>query len=409
MAVEGRKTKDEGRTAIDDLAPSSLVLRPSSAFGLTEDQELFRRTVREFAEREIAPVAAQYDETEEFPADNVRKMAELGLMGLTTPEEYGGSGAGAMDYALAMEEVARADAAHSTILTVNVSLVTEPIGKLGNEDQKQQFLPPLCDGRMIGAYCLSEPSSGSDAAHMDTKAVHDGEVWVINGTKNFITNGGVAGAYIVYVSTNPAEGPRGVTAFIVEADRPGVQPGPKEAKLGIRASPTTQVHFQDCRVPAQNVLGEEGQGFKIAMSTLDGGRIGIAAQAVGIGQAAFEAARDYARQRTAFGKPIADFQGLQWMLADMRTRTQAARLLTWQAASLKDAKKPYGQEASMAKLFASETAMWVTTKAIQIHGGYGYMRESAVQRYFRDAKITEIYEGTSEIQRLVISRHLLKD
>jgi butyryl-CoA dehydrogenase len=381
----------------------------TGAFGLTEDQELFRRTVREFAEREIAPLAAHYDETEEFPADNVRKMAELGLMGLTTPEEYGGSGAGAMDYALAMEEVARADAAHSTILTVNVSLVTEPIRKLGNEDQKRHFLPPLCDGRMIGAYCLSEPSSGSDAANMDTRAARNGDEWAIHGTKNFITNGGVAGLYIVYVSTNPADGARGVTAFLVEADRPGVRPGPKEAKLGIRASPTTQVHFEGCRVPARNVLGEEGQGFKIAMGTLDGGRIGIAAQAVGIAQAAFEAARDYAKQRTAFGKPIADFQGLQWMLADMRTRIEAARLLTWRAASLKDANKPYSEQAAMAKLFASEAAMWVTTKAIQIQGGYGYMRESAVQRYFRDAKITEIYEGTSEIQRLVISRHLLKD
>jgi butyryl-CoA dehydrogenase len=336
-------------------------------------------------------------------------MAELGLMGLTTPEEYGGSGAGAMDYALAMEEVACADAAHSTILTVNVSLVTEPIGKLGNEDQKRHFLPPLCDGRMIGAYCLSEPSSGSDAANMDTRAARNGDEWAIHGTKNFITNGGVAGLYIVYVSTNPADGARGVTAFLVEADRPGVRPGPKEAKLGIRASPTTQVHFEGCRVPARNVLGEEGQGFKIAMGTLDGGRIGIAAQAVGIAQAAFEAARDYAKQRTAFGKPIADFQGLQWMLADMRTRIEAARLLTWRAASLKDANKPYSEQAAMAKLFASEAAMWVTTKAIQIQGGYGYMRESAVQRYFRDAKITEIYEGTSEIQRLVISRHLLKD
>jgi butyryl-CoA dehydrogenase len=381
----------------------------SSLFSLTEDQELFRRTVREFAEREIAPVAAHYDEAEEYPAENVRKMAALGLMGLTTPEPYGGSGAGAMEYALAMEEVARADAAHSTILTVNVSLVTEPLAKLGSDEQRRRYLPPLCDGRMVGAYCLSEPSSGSDAANMDTRATRDGDYWVVNGTKNFITNGGVAGLYIVYVSTDASQGPRGVTAFLVEADRPGVRAGQKEPKLGIRASPTTQVHFEDCRVPSGNILGQEGQGFKIAMSTLDGGRIGIAAQAVGVAQAAFEAARDYARQRTAFGKPIADFQGLQWMLADMTTRIEAARLLTWQAAALKDVGRPYSLQASMAKLFASETAMWVTTRAIQIHGGYGYMRESAVQRYFRDAKITEIYEGTSEIQRLVISRHVLRD
>jgi butyryl-CoA dehydrogenase len=381
----------------------------ANRFSLTEDQELFRRTVREFAEREIAPVAAHFDETEAFPAENVCKMAELGLMGLTTPEAYGGAGAGAVEYALAMEEVARADAAHSTILTVNVSLVTEPLAKLGTEEQRRELLPPLCDGRMVGAYCLSEPSSGSDAADMDTHAVRDGDEWVINGTKNFITNGGVAGLYVVYVSTDPAQRARGVTAFLVDAGRPGIRAGHKEAKLGIRASPTTQIHLEDCRVPARNILGQEGQGFKIAMGTLDGGRIGVAAQAVGIAQAAFEAARDYAKQRTAFGHPIADFQGLQWMLADMRTRIDAARMLTWRSAALKDAGQPHGQEASMAKLFASETAMWVTTKALQIHGGYGYMREAAVQRYFRDAKITEIYEGTSEIQRLVIARGLLRD
>jgi alkylation response protein AidB-like acyl-CoA dehydrogenase len=365
--------------------------------------------VREFAEREIAPTAAHFDEAEEYPADNVRKMAELGLMGLTVPAEYGGGGLGAMEYAIAMEEIARADAAHSTIMTVNVSLVGEPLGKLGSEDQKRRFLPGLCDGRMVGAYCLSEPSSGSDAGSMDTKAVRGGDSWVINGTKNFITNGGVAGVYVVYVSTDPPQRTRGVTAFLVEADRPGIRSGPKERKLGIRASPTTQIHFEDCRVPTANILGAENQGFRLAMMALDGGRIGIAAQAVGIAQAAFEAARDYAKERTAFGRPIADFQGLQWMLADMRTRIEAARLLTWRAAALKDAKKAFGPEAAMAKLFASEAAMWVTTKALQVHGGFGYMREAAVQRYFRDAKITEIYEGTSEIQRLVISRDTLRD
>ena len=379
------------------------------AYSLTDEQEIFRRTVREFAEREIAPVAAHFDETEEFPAENVRKMAALGLMGLTTPVEYGGSGAGAMEYALAMEEIARADAAHSTILTVNVSLVTEPLSKIGTDEQRRTHLPPLSDGRMVGAYCLSEPSSGSDAADMDTRAVRDGDDWVINGTKNFITNGGVAGLYIVYVSTDPAQRARGVTAFLVEADRPGVRAGAKEAKLGIRASSTTQIYFDAVRVPGSNILGELNGGFRLAMSTLDGGRIGIAAQAVGIAQASLDAAVSYAKQRQAFGKPIADFQGLQWMLADMRTRSAAARLLTRQAAALKDAHQPYGEAAAMAKLFASETAMWVATKALQIHGGYGYMRESAVQRYFRDAKITEIYEGTSEIQRMVIARQLLRD
>jgi alkylation response protein AidB-like acyl-CoA dehydrogenase len=313
-----------------------------------------------------------------------------------------------MEYALAMEEIARADAAHSTIMTVNVSLVSEPLAKLGTPAQRERFLPPLCDGRMIGAYCLSEPSSGSDAAHMQTRAMRDGDEWLLNGTKNFITNGGVSGLYVVYASTDPGAGARGVTAFLVESGRPGVSAGPREEKVGIRASSTTQMHCQDVRLPAENVLGEVGQGFKLAMMTLDGGRIGIAAQAVGIAQAAFEAARDYAREREAFGKPIAEFQGLQWMLADMKTRIEAARMLTWRAAALKDAKQPFSEPSATAKLFASETAMWVTTKALQVHGGYGYMRESAVQRYFRDAKITEIYEGTSEIQRLVIARGILR-
>jgi alkylation response protein AidB-like acyl-CoA dehydrogenase len=379
------------------------------AFALTEDQNLFRRTVREFAQREIAPGAAHYDETEEYPEASIRKMAQLGLMGLTVPEEYGGGGGGALEYAIAMEEIARADAAHSTILTVNVSLVSEPLSRYGTDTQRSRYLPPLCDGTMVGAYCLSEPASGSDAAAMRTSARRDGAEWVLNGTKNFITNGGVAGVYIVYANTDPSKGARGVTAFIVEASQPGVRAGHKEKKLGIRASPTTQMFFDNVEIPSERVLGEENQGFRLAMSTLDGGRIGIAGQAVGIGAAALEEARRYAKERTAFGHPIADFQGLQWMLADMATRLEAARVLTFQAAWLKDHKEPYSQQASMAKLFASEMAMWVTTKAVQVHGGYGYMRESAVQRYFRDAKITEIYEGTSEIQRLVIARHLLKD
>jgi len=375
-------------------------------FLLTEDQELFRRTVREFAEREIAPVAAEFDEAEAYPADNVRKMGELGLMGLTVPQEYGGAGAGAMEYAIAMEEVSRACAAHSVILTVNVSLVCEPIYKFGTDEQRRRFLPPLASGQTVGAYCLSEPSSGSDARHMQTRAERDGDHYVLNGTKNFITNGGVAGVYLVYAASDPSGGQ--ICAFLVEADRPGLSPGKKERKLGIRASTTTQVFLEDCRVPLANRLGEDGDGFKIAMLTLDGGRIGIAAQAVGIAQAAYEAALAYAKERQAFGHPIADFQGLQWMLADMHVRIEAARLLTYQAAQFKDRGLPYSKEASMAKLHASETATWVTTKAIQIHGGYGYMREYAVQRYFRDAKITEIYEGTSEIQRLVIARHLLR-
>ncbi len=374
---------------------------------LTEDQELFRRTVREFADNEIAPVAAELDEAEEFPADNVRKMGELGLMGLTVPPEYGGAGVGAIEYALAMEEVSRACAAHSVILTVNVSLVCEPIYKYGTEEQRRRFLPSLTTAEMIGSYCLSEPSSGSDARHMDTRAECDGDAYILNGAKNWITNGGVSGVYLVYAATDPKGGQ--ISAFLVEADRPGLRPGAREKKLGIRASSTTQVFLEDCRVPVANRLGEEGDGFKIAMQTLDGGRIGVAAQALGIAQAAFEASVAHARERQAFGHAIADFQGIQWMLADMATRIECARLLVYTAAQLKDRGEPFSKQASMAKLYASETAMWVTTKAVQVHGGYGYSREYAVQRYFRDAKITEIYEGTSEIQRLVIARQILRE
>ncbi|MBA2446653.1 MAG: acyl-CoA dehydrogenase [Chloroflexi bacterium] len=376
-------------------------------FLLTEDQELFRRTVREFAAREIAPVAAEHDEAETYPAENVRKMGELGLMGLTVPTEYGGAGAGAIEYALAMEEVARACAAHSVVLTVNVSLVCEPIYKFGTDEQRERFLPRLTRADIVGSYCLSEPRSGSDARNMETRAERDGDHYILNGTKNWITNGGVAGLYLVYAATDPHGGRIG--AFLIEADRPGLRAGAKERKLGIRASSTTQVFLEDCRVPVENRLGEEGDGFKIAMTTLDGGRIGIAAQALGIAQAAFDAAVAYAKEREAFGHRIADFQGLQWMMADMATRIDCARLLTYRAAQLKDRGLPFSKEAAMAKLYASETAMWVTTKAVQIHGGYGYSREYDVQRYFRDAKITEIYEGTSEIQRMVIARHILRD
>ena len=376
-------------------------------FLLTEDQELFRRTVREFAAREIAPVAAEHDEAEKYPAENVRKMGELGLMGLTVPEQYGGAGAGAIEYALAMEEVARACAAHSVVLTVNVSLVCEPIYKFGTDEQRERFLPRLTRADIVGSYCLSEPRSGSDARNMETRAERDGDHYILNGTKNWITNGGVAGLYLVYAATDPHGGRIG--AFLIEADRPGLRAGAKERKLGIRASSTTQVFLENCRVPVENRLGEEGDGFKIAMTTLDGGRIGIAAQALGIAQAAFDAAVAYAKEREAFGHRIADFQGLQWMMADMATRIDCARLLTYRAAQLKDRGLPFSKEAAMAKLYASETAMWVTTKAVQIHGGYGYSREYDVQRYFRDAKITEIYEGTSEIQRMVIARHILRD
>jgi methylmalonyl-CoA epimerase len=373
---------------------------------LTEDQELFRRTVREFAEREIAPVAAEHDEAETFPKENVRKMGQIGLFGLTLPEEYNGAGAGPVEYALAMEEIARADAAHSVILTVQSSLVCEPILKYGTAEQKNDYLRRLASGDMLGSFCLSEPQSGSDARHMQTKAVRDGDYYVLNGTKNWISNGGEAGLYLVFASLEGEEDRS--AAFLVEYWRFGINCGPKEKKLGIRASATTQVFLKECRVPVGNRLGEEGDGFKIAMASLDGGRIGVAAQALGIAQAAFDAAVAYAKEREAFGQPISEFQGIQWMLADMQVRIEQARLLVYQAAVLKARGLPFARESAMAKLSASETAMWVATKALQIHGGYGYSREYPVQRYFRDAKITEIYEGTSEIQRLVIARSILR-
>jgi alkylation response protein AidB-like acyl-CoA dehydrogenase len=374
---------------------------------LSEDQQLFQRTVREFVDAEIAPVATAFDESEEFPHENVRKMGDIGLMGLTIPAEWGGAGASAIEYAIAMEEVSRGCAAHAAIMTVNCSLACEGIFRFGRDDQRHRYLHELTSARMIGAYCLSEPTSGSDARRMKTRAVADGDWWVLNGVKNFITNGGIAGVYIVYAATQADGG--GITAFLVDAGTPGFRHGPREKKLGIRASATTQVFFDDCRIADAARLGTVGEGFHIAMKLLDGGRIGIGAQALGIAQAAFEAARAYAKVREAFGRPIADFQGLQWVLADMATRIDAARLLVYRAAELKDRGLPHSKEAAMAKLYASETAMWVSTKGVQIHGGHGYMRDTPAQRYFRDAKITEIYEGTSEIQRLVIARHVLRD
>ena len=378
-------------------------------YGLTEEQDLFKRTVHEFAEREIVPIAHELDEKEEFPRANVARMGELGLLGLLVPDEFGGAGGSTLDYALAMEEISWADASHSVVVSVNNSLVCEPIARFGTAAQKQQFLPALATGQYVGAYCLSEPTSGSDASNMSTRAVRDGDSYVLNGTKSWITNGGEAGLYLVYAVTNTAVSrARGITAFLVPADSPGLRAGKKEKKLGIRASSTTQIFFEDCRVPASAVLGVEDEGFRIAMATLDGGRIGIGAQALGIAQRAFDESVRYSKEREAFGHAIADFQGLQWRLADMGTRIEAARLLIYRAARMKDAGQPFSKEASMAKLFASETAMFCAHAAVQMFGGYGFVREYPVEKLFRDAKITEIYEGTSEIQRLVISRHLLR-
>ena len=378
-------------------------------YDLTEEQELFRRTVHEFAEREIVPIAQELDEREEYPRATTARMAELGLMGLLVPEAYGGAAATTLDYALAIEEISWADAAHSVVISVNDSLVCEPIVRFGTAEQQRRFLPALASGEYVGAYCLSEPSSGSDAANMATRAVREPEGFVLNGTKSWITNGGEAGLYLVYALTNPdVARSRGITAFLIPADTPGLRAGKKERKLGIRASSTTQIFFEECRVPLDAVLGTVDEGFKIAMATLDGGRIGIGAQALGIAQRALDESVRYAKQREAFGHPIAEFQGLQWRLADMATRVEAARLLVYRAARMKDAGLAFGKEASMAKLAASETAMFCAHAAVQMFGGYGFVRDYPVEKLFRDAKITEIYEGTSEIQRLVISRHVLR-
>jgi len=379
---------------------------------LTEEHRMIRDMAREFAQNEIAPVAAHYDETGEFPFETIKKMGALGFMGIEVPEEYGGQGLDTIAYVLAMEEIAKADVAHSTIMSVHNSLFAHGILKFGTEEQKRKYLVPVASGQKIGAYSLTEPMSGSDAGTMKSRAVRRGDHYVINGTKSWVTSGPVADYIVLFTMTDPEKKHRGITAFLIDGDRPGLIRGKKEPKLGIRASATSELIFEDYQCPLENRLGEEGEGFKIAMMVLDAGRIGIAAQALGVAEAAFEASVKYASEREAFGQKIGQFQGLQWMLADMKTRIEAARLLTYSAAlkKMENERNPsvrYTLEAAMAKLYASETAMWVTEKAVQIHGGMGYSKELPVERYFRDAKITEIYEGTSEIQRLVIARNVL--
>lgn len=384
-------------------------------FTLTEEQRMIREMARDFAQNEIAPVAAEYDEAATFPAETVKKMGELGLMGIEIPEEYGGAGLDTISYVVAMEEISKADAAHGTIMSVNNSLVGHTLLAFGNEEQKQNYLVPVAGGEWNGAYSLTEPDSGSDSASMRSRAVRDGNEFVISGRKSWVTNGPIADVLILITVTDPQVEPkhRGITAFIIDPEQPGFERGTVEHKLGIRASVTCECLYDEYRCPIENVIGEMGQGFKIAMNALDAGRIGIAAQAVGIAQAAYEASVKYAKERRAFGQSISEFQGIQFKLADMATRIEAARLLTLQAALAKERAKGsgvrYTKEASMAKLYASETAMWVTTQAIQIHGGMGYSKELPVERYFRDAKITEIYEGTSEIQRIVIARNVLQE
>ncbi len=377
-------------------------------FKLTEEQELLNKTVRDFAESEIAPKAAEMDEKEEYDLSLWNKMAEMGLTGIPYPEEYGGAGMDNLSYAIAVEELSRICASSGVLVSAHTSLCAWPIYAFGTEDQKKKYLVPLCSGEKIGAMGLTEPSAGSDAAALKTTAVKEGNEFVLNGTKIFITNAFLAETYVIFASTDRSKGHRGISAFIVEKGTPGFTFGKKEHKMGIRASATYELVFENCRIPAENLLGEEGQGFKIVMMTLDGGRIGIAAQALGIAQGAFDQALNYSKVREQFGKPISANQGLQWMLADMATQIEAARLLVYQAAYLKDTKQPYSKQSAMAKLFASETAMAVTTKAVQIFGGYGYTREYPVERMMRDAKITEIYEGTSEVQRIVIASNILK-
>ncbi|HXN20463.1 MAG TPA: acyl-CoA dehydrogenase [Candidatus Binatus sp.] len=375
---------------------------------LTEEQQLLQKSVRDFAQAEVKPHAKEIDESGRFPRDNFKKAAELGLTGVAVPENYGGAGMDHVSYAMVIEEVSRVCASTGVILSVQNSLYCDPILRFGSDEQKQKFLVPFARGEKIGCYALTEPQAGSNAAALTTKAVRKGDTYVINGTKAWITNGGAADAAIVYVNTQPEKGEKGITALVVEKGTPGFAVGKEEKKLGINATACTELSFTDCEVPVGNRIGNEGEGYKVALSTLDGGRIGIAAQATGIAQGAFEAALSYAQQRQAFGHPISDFQAIQFMLADMATEIDAARLLTRRAAWKQDSGARFTMEASIAKLFASEMSTRVTHKAIQIHGGYGYSREYPVERNYRDARITEIYEGTSEIQRLVIAAWVLK-
>ena len=376
---------------------------------LTEEQQLLQKSVREFAEAEVQPLAKENDETGKFPRELIQKAAELGLTGVAIPEAEGGSGMDHISYAIVVEEISRVCASTGVILSVQNSLYCDPIHRFGTEDQKKKFLLPFARGEKIGCYALTEPQAGSNAAALATKAVRTGDKYVINGTKAWITNGGAADAAIVYVNTQPEKGEKGITALVVEKGTPGFAVGKEEKKLGIHATACTELSFSDCEVPAGNRIGEEGEGYKVALSTLDGGRIGIAAQATGIAQGAFEAALSYAQQRQAFGHPIADFQAIQFMLADMATEIDAARLLLRRAAWKQDSGARFSMEAAIAKLFASEMSSRVAHKAMQIHGGYGYSSEYPVERAYRDARITEIYEGTSEIQRLVIASWVLKN
>jgi len=374
---------------------------------LTEEQAMIQQLARDFAEKEVRPIAEAIDRESRFPRETVARMGELGLMGIAVPEAYGGSGSDTVAYTLALEEVARACASHAVIMSVNNSLYCDPVLHYGTEEQKARFLTPYASGQKLGCFALTEPEAGSDASNQSTQATVSGDDYVLDGRKVFVTNGRESSAALVFAQTDRAAGHRGISAFLVEKGTPGFTVVKTEDKLGIRASDTAELLFERCRVPAAQRLGAVGQGFRIALATLDGGRIGIAAQALGIASAAYDAAVAYARERKSFGAPIGEHQMVQWMLADMATAIGGARLLTHRAAWRKDTGGAFGPEAAMAKLFASETAMRVTTDAVQVHGGYGFIKEYQVERYFRDAKITQIYEGTSQILKLVIARHLL--
>ena len=377
-------------------------------FQLTDEQRMIRDAARELAEREIKPHAQEIDETREFPRENVRRLGENGFMGMCVDPDYGGAGLDFLSYILALEEVCAACAATGVIMSVQNSLVCGPIERFGTEDQKRRYLTDLASGKKIGAYCLTEPQAGSDAANQRTTAVLDGDHYVLNGTKMFVTNGGAADVLVVYTRTDPAAKSRGISAFLVETSTPGVDRSHREKTMGIRGSSTMEIVFKDARVPATNLLGELNKGYSIALSTLEGGRIGIAAQAIGIARNALSEALKYAQEREQFGHPIADFQSIQWMLADMATEVNAAQLLAYRAAVLRDRGERCAKEASMAKLYASEVAVRSADRAVQIHGGYGYIQDFPVERLYRDAKITQLYEGTSQVQRMVIAGNLLK-
>ncbi len=379
------------------------------SFELTEEQVMIQTMVRDFAREVLLPTAAERDQTKEFPAENLKRMAELGLLGMMVPPEYNGAGVDTTSYVLALQEIAYACAATAVVMSVQNSVVCETINLFGTEEQKEAYLKPLAAGKSIGAFALTEPHAGSDPVSQSTSAVRKGDHYVVNGNKRFITSGKNANVVIITAKTDKAKRHKGISALLVEKGTQGFSVGKIEEKMGLCASDTTDLIFEDCRIPAKNLLGDEGDGFKIAMTALDGGRIGIASQSIGVAQAALDAACSYAKEREQFGRSISKFQGLRWMLADMATKLEAAKQLTFCAAASKDMGKKYTMEASMAKLFSSEMVNRVTTNALQIHGGYGYTKEYPVERFYRDARVFTIYEGTSEIQRVVIANHLLQD